>query len=691
MESIESASSFRSLPSLHIFPTGHSTCSFRGLPNSAESSRSQEEAPLPGVASREPRRSGGGVFSDLQERLASQELSKPWQRLGGRESRRAARSHALLYLALTDPVLSATALLCTRTAKRNRADPCTKEWLEQDSSLASVSALLGFACIVLLFAFVSGVAVGSALVRSRPSLGSAIIAVVPDGVHVDKSGWESDSEFSAYSVDSLVLLAGITKGEEHATKEHTVAVDAKPPGGQAGQNVKGVALRKSSAFVLVLPQERPDPSEPLVVLKGAFTLYLPQHNQSWIGGTQSGVFFLEYIPAPLAGRLSKDFCFLPHTGLQGTEPTSERTDANIPASSLREDKKGQSLLSEPHGEEPQFNEGGQAARAGAPVPFATKPVPAVSAAVTASARLTAVEPSAVLLEASKRHEQGSGGSTSEISLKNVKDTIKQLEPYARTDASQLLLNLGTYLPLQGDTILSEAFDGWTANDAEPENQKVNAQQPAPEVLPSSADEHQVARHSLHATPSTRISYLLELFEGKNARGWARTTLSPAAPATSARRMAEELDSQEPHTTGPQAHHSGKYLSSHFHENSNKVVPSPATTDNSRRSRRKTGNNSPRLLAASFHPLIDAQAGGFQVFEVVVTLSHKVFSRDMYEDLLRDCQLGRVYVQLSTALAYYTLFYWKDVEYHKYLPFPLGCVVQDRPPTRDSLEGLNASH
>ncbi|KAL8436177.1 hypothetical protein ACSSS7_001907 [Eimeria intestinalis] len=261
MESIESASSCKSLPSLHQFPTGHSACSFRGFANSAESSRSLEEAPLP-----------GDTFRDLRDLLGSKPLleatehtasgaPKPWQRLGGRESGRAARSHALLYLALTDPVLSATALLSPSTAKRNCANPCKKE--------------------------------GSALVRSRPAPGATIIAAVPEGVHVDKT----------------------------------------------------------------------------------------------------------------------------------------------------------------RDEEAEFNEGEQAAQADAGAPFATKPMPAVSAAVVASARLTAPEPSGALLGASKQQELEGGGATVEVSLKNVNDTMKDLEPHARMDAIPNLLNLGTYLALHGDTIL----------------------------------------------------------------------------------------------------------------------------------------------------------------------------------------------------------------------------------------------
>ncbi|KAL8454271.1 hypothetical protein Emed_000380 [Eimeria media] len=684
MESIESASSFKSLPSPNQFATGHSSCSFRGPANSAASSRSLEETP------REARRSGGGVFSELQGWFTSQELSKPWQRLGGGEGRRAAWSHALLYLALTDPVLSATALVSTKTAKRHCANPSKKEGLEhEDSSLVSLSALLGFACIVLLFAFASGVAVGSALVRSRPSLGSAIIAVIPDGVHVDKSGWESDADLSAYPMDSLVLPAGMTKGEDYAIGEDTAALDAKPRvGRQLAQNVKGAPPEEGSAFVLMLPQNRGDPGQPLALLKGAFTLYLPQHNHSLIGGTHSGVFFLEYIAAPRAGRMSRDLCFLPHADSLDSKPLSQLTDKYVADSSLREDQKSESVLSRTHDEELGFDKGEQTPRIDAAIPFATKPLPGVSAAATASAKLTAVEPSGTLLKAARRYEHASGSSIVEMRLKDANETIKELELYPELEGSQRLLNLGTYLPLHGDTILSEDFEGDLTNDVEAKTQKENAQQSATEVSPSSADERPLTLHSLLATPSARIRHLLELSGGKNARRLGKTKPGSDAPATLTTNMPEELDSQELFTSVP---HSRKHVPNHFNGSSNKAAPSSAATDDRRGTRRKTENNKPRLLAASFQPMIDAQANGFQAFEVEVTLSHKVYSRDMYENLLRDCQLGRVYVQLSTALAYYTLFYWEDAEYHKYLPFPLGCVVQNWPSTTDSLEGLSAAH
>lgn len=87
-----------------------------------------------------------------------------------------------------------------------------------------------------------------------------------------------------------------------------------------------------------------------------------------------------------------------------------------------------------------------------------------------------------------------------------------------------------------------------------------------------------------------------------------------------------------------------------------------------------------LLAASFQPVINAQGGGFRALEVSVTLNHQVFSPKMYQDLLQDCRLGRLYVQLSTSLAYYTIFYWNDMEPHQYLPFSVPCVEVPKLPS-----------
>ena len=87
------------------------------------------------------------------------------------------------------------------------------------------------------------------------------------------------------------------------------------------------------------------------------------------------------------------------------------------------------------------------------------------------------------------------------------------------------------------------------------------------------------------------------------------------------------------------------------------------------------NNKPHLLAVAFHPMIDGQGSGFRAGELLVSVNQAVTSRQMYEDLVQDCRLGRVYVQLSTALAYYTLFYWNDVEYHRFLPLAVSCKLK----------------
>lgn len=58
-------------------------------------------------------RSGGGKLRRLKRWCNVWRFFKPWKHLGSRESRRTARSHALLYLALTDPALSTSALFST--------------------------------------------------------------------------------------------------------------------------------------------------------------------------------------------------------------------------------------------------------------------------------------------------------------------------------------------------------------------------------------------------------------------------------------------------------------------------------------------------------------------------------------------------------------------------------------------------
>lgn len=92
------------------------------------------------------------------------------------------------------------------------------------------------------------------------------------------------------------------------------------------------------------------------------------------------------------------------------------------------------------------------------------------------------------------------------------------------------------------------------------------------------------------------------------------------------------------------------------------------------------NSGPYLLSVAFHPMADAQGSGFKAKELLISLNHVVTSHEMYENLIQDCRLGRVYVQLSSALAYYTLFYWDDVEYHRFLPFPLSCMLKYEVPS-----------
>lgn len=103
---------------------------------------------------------------------------------------------------------------------------------------------------------------------------------------------------------------------------------------------------------------------------------------------------------------------------------------------------------------------------------------------------------------------------------------------------------------------------------------------------------------------------------------------------------------------------------------------PATEPKGQPKQPSVGANSgPYLLSVAFHPMADAQGSGFKAKELLISLNHVVTSHEMYENLIQDCRLGRVYVQLSSALAYYTLFYWDDVEYHRFLPFPLSCMLK----------------
>lgn len=80
---------------------------------SGDSLRPRASRPVPGSALRGSRWSGGGMSARLKQCCNLWSRSTPWTLVGGRKTRNTARSHALLYLALADPVLSTSALLAT--------------------------------------------------------------------------------------------------------------------------------------------------------------------------------------------------------------------------------------------------------------------------------------------------------------------------------------------------------------------------------------------------------------------------------------------------------------------------------------------------------------------------------------------------------------------------------------------------
>ncbi|KAL8425736.1 hypothetical protein Efla_003114 [Eimeria flavescens] len=677
INSVASSHSFRSRD-----PAGQSTVTSREAANSAESSRSQAEAALRGAAPGDLVRPADGFFSGLEEWWGRRRGRTPWGRLGGRESRRTARSHALLYLALTDPALSSTALLSTdKPAQASCEAEFGKEERAQDSSLAPLPALLGFACVVLLFAFICGVAVGSALVRSRPNPGAVVIAAIPEGgTRPTKHEWKNDEEaYAAQALNPLVLAAGITKAAREPEANKLRGEAAKQFRERSAHSVKGFPSTTRPAFELVVPHAHQEARGSPALLKGAFKLYVPQQNQSWLAGTQSGAFMLEYIPAPRAGRLAEESCFFPPPGKPPAEALSEPSNtAGLGFSTGAEASK--LLLNSTAGEELQFrefDEAGRKIRLDSAIPLDTKPLVGVSAAAKASVGLLNVEPSSSFLDSLWVQQHLSRGPKLKVRIRDAKDASSALQLRPHVPASQLLVNWGSFSPLQGDAVAAEGPEDAVTHIFERAHPESTPDQPVADSLPSMSAESVNERQAplLEAPGEALGGRMRDLFEALVMR-------NKAVSSPTVRNLVEEepplgegdsLQGREPdfehRTTGLTPVPST--------EGSQELLPSAETNEFLKR-KGNTHGKGPWLLAASFHPMIDAQGAGFRAFEVAVTLNHMVSSEYMYQDLLKDCQLGRLYVQLSTALAHYTIFFWNDVEYHRYLPFPVECVVRNWP-------------
>lgn len=146
----------------------------------------------------------------------------------------------------------------------------------KESTVVSLSTLLGLACILAFVAFALGFAIGCSLVRPRPSRGAAIIAAFPLASRLADSGRETEDFFaSSLSSRTTQSLEHLIKNERKLTHD----TDETPARGNVEKTQE--ATSRSAAFlVLEVTQTQPEAKEPVAVLKGAFKLLLPLHSES---------------------------------------------------------------------------------------------------------------------------------------------------------------------------------------------------------------------------------------------------------------------------------------------------------------------------------------------------------------------------------------------------------------------------
>ncbi|CDI82784.1 hypothetical protein, conserved [Eimeria praecox] len=582
---------------------------------------------------------------------------KPWNIGYSRRSRTPERVNALLYLALADPALSASALLATEEqTQRSLNDSCEKE-RERDSDLLSLSTLLGLACIIVFVAFVLGLGVGCALVRTRPSRGKAVLAVLPLTTRVANTGWEKEDGSGPW-VDN----AGTTPTRENL--------------GTAGVALKQRELTASApVLTLLIHDTSSQTTKPLAVLKGTFKLLLPLHNAGFFGGTESGVTVLEYIPAPHAGKRAEDLCFTARSPLAEAGHPLTPTPAEFPTLST---------IPQPH-EEMLANKNADSVDADVQtISSEDEHRPGVPSFPKLAARPGAPGIIGPAFELLPTMLDSNFNSVLEPGYPTMDQAQHEAGPLLSESATKLLIR-GSFLPLQGEEILKgDNFLNLQLHTRQQKNKDSEADalhaSPRVDSVPKSLSELSFDVSDRKEQPSAAFAA---------AKEGEKKLLSRFLEGLRDSRLVRQLrkedsDGRATEMTGNGLHASagglldestGEQISPHR----NTTSPNSGEVAEVSRERQKhtapTRSQSPYILAVSFHPMSDAQGSGFRAKELWVRVHHEVTSQQMYEDLLQDCRLGRIYVQLSTALAYYNLFFWSDVEQHSFLPLAIGCQLK----------------
>lgn len=183
-----------------------------------------------------------------------------------------------------------------------------------------------------------------------------------------------------------------------------------------------------------------------------------------LGGIESGIFLLEYIPAPHAGRVAEEVCFTSGSSAMSPEPSDISKKVAVPGSTTP--APADHRLSDNTGKIDDYQTGGAslATQVASDRSFAAEPLEFTFALPTA--------PEEPDLEAFSKllHQEGAtqvpygGRSVLDVSSVDAWETIQQLLPLVNKDVSDVV-HTGSLLPLHGEMILGvgQNFSGQTNN------------------------------------------------------------------------------------------------------------------------------------------------------------------------------------------------------------------------------------
>ncbi|OEH75908.1 hypothetical protein cyc_05445 [Cyclospora cayetanensis] len=523
-----------------------------------------------------------GSRTQLKVRRSFWKSPKPWKCAGGRERRNTTRANALLYLALTEPALSTSALLVTQQRNpRSIAPPPVKSKEASNSNAFSLFSLLCFACIMVFLSLALGIAVGCALVRSRPSMGAVTLAVLPLSSLEASVVQESQDIFGANGMSASASgdAAVHTTDSEAASKQgQPEQLTEMRPSTSDSDPQKNVS-NGLATFVLEVLHTQPKAHEPFAVLSGGFRLLLSLYNQSAFGGTESGVSILEYIPAPLAGIRPEDACFTPYsTGFDKVLPTSQTAD---PEASLvaGEEFEGTGKRHELEGDLAS--------------PFTVKPLDAVATTATAPGGMASLEHLGPPFEALPDLQDLVGGSMVASFRRSPDHTLQELLHVSAGESAKMLMIRGSFLPLHGNSIVAHTLAQLSSGSNPNEPGNAEAQTPGarplpPRTLSMAADGsrgHPVRGRGGFEGEANEVQMTIP--DGDDIDGRRNdqraTTLGLSSTASSEKPLGSPC-----------------MLGSNLNCSSQQAYKGPDDASS-------TGTKGPHLLAVAFHPVVDAQA------------------------------------------------------------------------------------